>query len=331
MPNKVLVLAEHWQGKLKSASWEAIGFGQKLAEQHNFAIRVVILGHEVESLAAQVSERSGLEVLSISDERCRDYTPEVYCDLFLQVIRRESPFFVLMGHTYQVIDFAPRLAMMLDRSFIPNCVDFQIEAGRMVFVRNVYGGKLNLQVGLKGDPPYLISLQPGKLNDNEFMSMRLPKVVNPDIRVSDKLVIKRKVLEIVQAVQNKIDLSHAEVIVAGGRGLESKENFRIIFDLAKVLGASVGATRPVIDNGWLPKEHQVGSSGQSVAPKLYIACGISGRIQHLLGITNARCIVAINKDSNAPIFQVADYGIVGDLFTIVPAITESVKEMGNFI
>jgi electron transfer flavoprotein alpha subunit len=201
----------------------------------------------------------------------------------------------------------------------------------MVFVRNVYSGKLNLQVGLKGDPPYLISLQPGKFNDHEFMGTRLPNVVNLDIRVSDKIVIKRKVLEIVQAVQNNIDLSHAEVIVAGGRGLESKENFRIIFDLAKVLGASVGATRPVIDNGWLPKEHQVGSSGQSVSPKLYIACGISGRIQHLLGITNARCIVAINKDSNAPIFQVADYGIVGDLFTIVPAITESVKEMGNFI
>lgn len=331
MLNKILVIAEHREGKVKRVSWEAIGFGKKLAEQHNFVIRVVILSNEVENLAAQISERSGLEVLSISDEPCRNYTPEVYCDLFLQVIQRESPFLVLMGHTYQAIDFAPKLATMLDRGFISNCVDFQIEAGRMVFVRNVYGGKLNLQVGLKGDPPYLVSLQPGKFNNHEFMGVQLPKVVNLDIHVSEKLVVKRKVLEIVQEVQAKIDLSKAEVIVAGGRGLGSKENFKIIFDLAKILEGSVGATRPVIDNGWLPKDHQVGASGHSVAPKLYIACGISGQIQHLVGIADARYIVAINKDPYAPIYQVADYGIVGDLFTIVPAITESVKEIGSLI
>jgi electron transfer flavoprotein alpha subunit len=235
-----------------------------------------------------------------------------------------------MGHTYQAIDFAPRLATMLDRGFISNCVDFQIEAGRMVFVRNVYSGKLNLQVGLKGDPPYFVSLQPGKFGDDEFIGRPLPKVVNLDIHVSDKLVIKRKVLEIVQDVRGKIDLNKAKVIVAGGRGLGSKENFKIIFELAKVLGASVGATRPVIDNGWLPKDHQVGTSGHSVAPKLYIACGISGSVQHLVGINNTSCIVAINKDPYAPIYQVADYGIVSDLFAIVPALTESVKEKGIF-
>jgi electron transfer flavoprotein alpha subunit len=331
MTNKVLVLVEHWGGKLKSVSWEAIGFGQKLAEQNNFVTRVVILGNEVKDLATQVSERSGLEVLCVSDERLYNYTPEVYCDLFLQVIQQESPFLVLMGHTYQVMDFAPKLATMLDRGFISNCVDFQIEAGRMVFVRNAYSGKLNIQVGLKGDPPYFVSLHPGNFNDHEFIGRKLPKVVNLEIRVSDKLVIKRKVQEIVQEVQGKIDLSKAEVIVAGGRGLGSKENFKTIFDLAKVLRASIGATRPVIDNGWLPKDHQVGASGHSVAPQLYIACGISGQIHHLVGIAGARYIVAINKDPYAPIYQVADYGIVGDLFTIVPAITESVKEIGSIM
>jgi len=331
MHHKILVLAEHWEGRLKSISWEAIGLAQTLADQCNFSINIVIIGNAMDNLAAEISKRTGIEVLNISNTLCRNYTPEVYCDLLLQVIRQVSPFLVLMGHSYQAIDFAPRLASMLERGLISNCVGFKIESNRMVFIRSVYDGKLNQVVGLKGDPPYLVSLQEGRFKRCLFADTRLPKVVKPNIHLTDKLVINRKVLEIVQEIKGKVDLSKAEIIVAGGRGIGGKENFKIIFDLAEALGASVGATRPVIDNGWLPKGHQVGSSGHSVAPKLYIACGISGRIQHLVGIINAGCIVAINKDSYAPIFQVADYGIVGDLFAIVPAITESVKEMGGLL
>ena len=330
MHHKILVLAEHWEARFKSISWETIGLAQTLADQYNFSVNIVVIGNEMDSLASEISKRTGIEVLNISNAHCQNYTPEVYCDLLLQLIRQVSPFLVLMGHSYQAMDFAPRLASMLERGLISNCVGFRIESDRMVFIRSVYDGKLNQEVGLEGDPPYLVSLQEGRFKGCLFVDTRLPKVVKPNIDLTDKLVINRRVLEIVREVKGKIDLSKAEVIVAGGRGLGNKENFKIIFDLAEALGASVGATRPVIDNGWLSKDHQVGTSGHLVAPKLYIACGISGRIQHLVGIINAGCIVAVNKDPYAPIFQVADYGIVGDLFTIVPAITQSVKETGDF-
>lgn len=331
MPQKIIVLAEHWEGKFKNSTWEAIGLAQTLADKNTFSISVVILGKDIDNLAAHISEKTNLEVINIFNEHCQYYTPEVYCDLLLQVIRQTSPFLVLMGHSCQAIDFAPKLALMLDRGFISNCIGIKIESDRMVFVRSVYGGKFNQEVSLKGDPPYIISLQQGRFNQCLFTDVQVPKVVKLDIHLNKKLFISRKVLDIIQDVQRKIDLAKAEIIVSGGRGIGSKENFKIIFDLAKALGASVGATRPVIDNGWLPKDHQVGSSGNSVAPKLYIACGISGQIQHLVGIMNTDCIVAINKDPYAPIFRVADYGIVGDLFLIVPAITQSAKEIGNFL
>jgi electron transfer flavoprotein alpha subunit len=327
MSGRVLVLAEHSDGKIASASWDAIVFGQKLAQQQNFVTRVVFLGEKVDSLAAQVSTRSGLESLIVSDQRCGSYLPEIYCDLLLQVIRHESPVLVLMGHTYQTIDFAPRLAMMLDSAFVPNCIDLRVKGGRMLFERSVYGGKLNIQVTPAGRPPYLFSVQAGRFSDQEFPGVGDPKVIRMDIRVSDNVVTKRKVLEVFKDVQKRIDLGNAKVIVAGGRGVGNKENFGIIVDLAKVLGASVGASRPVTDGGWVSKEHQIGSSGQSVAPRLYIACGISGAPQHLVGIRNAGCIVAINKDPYAPILGVSDYAIVGDLLRIVPELTQAAKEM----
>ncbi|MCI0419490.1 MAG: electron transfer flavoprotein subunit alpha/FixB family protein, partial [Acidobacteria bacterium] len=181
-------------------------------------------------------------------------------------------------------------------------------------------------VGFKGAAPYLVSLQQGAFNGYEVQAQSNPKQVRLDVSLSEQ-VLKRKILEVIQAAQGRVDLSQADIIVAGGRGLANKEKFQIILDLAQALGAGVGASRPVTDGGWLPKEHQIGSSGQTVAPKLYIACGISGAIQHLVGMSNAGCIVAINKDPNAPIFSIADYGIVGDVFKIVPVLTELAKEI----
>jgi len=326
MPGKILVLAEHRAGKLKSISWEVIGFGQKLAEQLQQELKVVLIGKAIECLADEVSRKCGQKVLTIISDRCEAYTPEAHCQILSQVAQQESPFLFLMGHTYQAVDFAPKLATMLGRGFIPNCVDYQIEAGRLQFVRQVFNGKINLQVGLKGEPPYFVSLQQGAFNAYEVQSRQSPRVVNLTVPLPEEM-LKRKVLEIVQAAQGKVDLSQAEIIVAGGRGLASKEKFQIILDLAHTLGAAVGASRPVTDGGWLPKEHQIGSSGQTVTPKLYIACGISGAIQHLVGMMNSSCIVAINKDPNAPIFGVADYGIVGDVFKVVPVLIELAKEI----
>jgi electron transfer flavoprotein alpha subunit len=322
----ILVVAEHRDGKLKGITWEAIGCGQKLSEQLNQELKVVLIGKAIEPLAEEVAQKCGQEVLVVASDQCASYTPEGYCEVLSQVSQQESPFLFLMGHTYQAIDFAPKLATMLGRGFIPNCVDYRIDAGRPVFVRQVFNGKISLEVGLKGDPPYLVSLQQGAFNAYEVQPRHSPKVVDLSVALPAD-VLKRKVLEIIQAAHGKVDLSQAEIIVAGGRGLASKEKFQIILDLAQALGAAVGASRPVTDGGWLSKEHQIGSSGQSVTPKLYIACGISGAIQHLVGMVNSGCIVAINKDPNAPIFGVADYGIVGDVFKVVPVLIELAKEI----
>lgn len=326
MSQKILVLTEHRSGKVKAISWEAIGFGQKLASQLNGELAVVLLGHDVEALAAEIAQRCGEPVLHVSNPALANYTPEAYCAVLSQILEQQSPLLLLMGHTYQVIDFAPKLATKLGRGFIPNCVDYQWDGKEINFVRPVFNGKLNLQVGFKGSPPHLVSLQQGAFNAYEVQTQSNPKLVRLDVPLPPE-VLKRKVLEVIQAAQGKVDLSQADIIVAGGRGLANKEKFQIILDLAQALGAGVGASRPVTDGGWLPKEHQIGSSGQTVAPKLYIACGISGAIQHLVGMSNAGCIVAINKDPNAPIFSIADYGIVGDVFKVVPVLIELAKEI----
>ena len=326
MSEKIFALAEHRAGKLKSIAWETIGFGQTLAKKLGKELNIVVLGNGIEELVRGIADRTGETVIHVTSPILMDYTPEAYCVVLAEMAATENPYMFLMGHTYQVMDFAPRLAASFDRGFIPNCVEFQIEEGRLVFLRQVFYGKLNLHVGLKGEPPYFVSLQQGAFSAHEVNSNHLPRVVDFNADLPESL-LQRKILQVVQAVQGKVDLSQAEIIVAGGRGLGSKEKFQIILDLAHALGAALGASRPVTDGEWLPKEHQIGSSGQTVSPKLYIACGISGAIQHLVGMSNSGCIVAINKDPNAPIFSVADYGIVGDVFQIVPVLTEMVKEL----
>jgi electron transfer flavoprotein alpha subunit len=324
MRSTILVVAEHRSGELKKTTWEAIGFGRKLAHQLGKSVSAIVLGDSASELAFELSHKGGLEVLNVSDPACRDFSPDIYCEILSQIARKELPFLIVMGHTYQAIDYAPKLAAMLGCPFIPNCIDFVVEKGRLVFVRRVFNGKLDLHVGINGSPPYLVSLQPAAFDMVQTQQEQTSRVI--DLRIPmPELSLKRKVLQVVQEVDGRVDLSKAEVIVAGGRGLRSKDQFRLVLDLAEALGAEVGATRPVVDAGWLPKGHQIGSSGQQVKPKLYVACGISGEIQHLVGMLNSRCIVAINRDPNAPIFNVADYGIVGDVFTIVPVLTKLAK------
>jgi electron transfer flavoprotein alpha subunit len=249
---------------------------------------------------------------------------EIHCEVLKQVLAQESPYLFLLAHTYQVIDFVPRLAAMLDCGFLPNCVGYRLKDGELYFVRQVFGGKLNMEMRFHGDPPYFVSIQQGAFPAHDLPAGLTPDLVWRDLSAPDR-VFRCKVLGVFEEVQKKVDLCQAEIVVAGGRGLASKEGFQIVRDLADALGASIGASRPPVDGGWLPKEHQIGSSGQTVAPKLFIACGISGAIQHLVGMSGSRCIVAINKDPNAPIFSVADYGIVGDVFKVVPMLTELAK------
>jgi electron transfer flavoprotein alpha subunit len=326
MASKILVLVEHRNGKIKSSSWEALGLGQKLAADMGKEAKAVVLGFQVEALAQQVSERAGVEVLLLDSEGAEAYAPEGYCEALARIAEQESPCLILMGHTYQAMDFAPRLAARLDRALISNCSDCYLREDQPVFVRPVYGGKLNAEVGLNGSPPCLVSVQQGAFSPPQSQMPFPARVHRLEIPLPAGM-FQREVLEVIQESCGKVDLSQAEIVVAGGRGLASKEKFQIILDLAQVLGAGVGASRPVTDGDWLPKEHQIGSSGQTVSPKLYIACGISGAIQHLVGMSNSGCIVAINKDPNAPIFRVADFGIVGDVFKVVPALTNLVREL----
>ena len=326
MAGRIIILGEHRDGQLKKTSWEAIGLGRKLSAELGKEVCLALVGSEIDGLAREVSGRSGLEVVVLSNDYCRHYTPEAYCEALAEFAGTEHPYLLLLGHTYQTMDFAPKLAAMLDRGLIPNCVDYRCQAGRLVWVRQVFNGKLNLEVSPKGEPPCLVSLQQGAFPASEEDLGTPPQVVRRRVGVAEG-ALRRKLLEVMEAVQTKVDLSQAEIIVAGGRGLGSKDKFQLILDLAEALGAGVGASRPVTDGSWLPKEHQIGSSGQTVTPRLYIACGISGAIQHLVGMSNSGCIVAINKDPYAPIFQVADYGIVGDVFQVVPKLIEIAREI----
>ncbi len=326
MAGRIVVLGEHRDGRLKKISWEAVGLGRRLSAELGKDLRLALVGSEITDLAQEVSRRSGLEVVVLANDHCRRYTPEAWCEVLAEFARRDNPYLFLLGHTYQTMDFAPKLATLLDRGLIPNCVDCRCTGGQLLWVRQVFNGKLNLEVSPKGEPPYLVSLQQGAFPASEEDLSVSPRVEHRQVGMAEG-VLRRKLLEVMEAVQTRVDLSQAEIIVAGGRGLGSKEKFQLILDLASALGAGVAASRPVTDGGWLPKEHQIGSSGQTVTPRLYIACGISGAIQHLVGMSNSGCIVAINKDPYAPIFQVADYGIVGDVFEVVPKLIEIAREM----
>ena len=326
MAGRIVVLGEHRDGQLKKISWEAIGLGRKLSAELGKDLCLALVGSEIEGLAREVSGRSGLEVVALTNDHCRRYTPEAWCKVLAEFARTDNPYLLLLGHSYQTMDFAPKLATLLHRGLIPNSVDYRCTDGRLQWVRQVFNGKLNLEVSPKGEPPYLVSLQQGAFPASEEDLSLSPRVEQRPVDVADD-ALRRKVLEVMEAVRTRVDLSQAEIIVAGGRGLGSKEKFQLILDLAAALGAGVGASRPVTDGGWLPKEHQIGSSGQTVTPRLYIACGISGAIQHLVGMSNAGCIVAINRDPYAPIFQVADYGIVGDVFEVVPRLIAIAREM----
>jgi electron transfer flavoprotein alpha subunit len=324
MSNRILIAAEHRDGRLNSVSWDAIAFGQKLASLCNLPLSIVLIGDGIAALAQDLAAKCGEEVVLVQNEKCREYAPEAWCAVWLELFSQFEARFVLLGHTSQAIDFAPKLAASLDRGMISSCIDFQVSAGNVEFIRPVYEGKLHQRVTFNGPPPYFISIQPGAFSALEVTLRDSPRVCPVQVLIPEEIVC-RKVIKVEPAGELKVDLTYAEIVVAGGRGLESGEQFQMIHDLAHVLGGAVGASRPAIDYGWLSKEHQIGSSGQVIAPRLYIACGISGAIHHLAGVLGAGCIVAINKDSDAPIFHVADYGIAGDVNEIVPALIEQAQ------
>jgi electron transfer flavoprotein alpha subunit len=320
----IFVVAEHKDNKLKPITFELLVFAQRLGRDFGLPITAVVLGSSAEPFADELRTKKVDRVLIAEHPDLVEYNPDSYVGVLKSILDREKPFVVLMGHTTQGMDFAPRLAASLRRPLIAGCVEYEKQGDRLILTRQIFNAKMNMKTAVRGEPPYFAMASPGAFPADELETGGNAEVEKLSVQPAAP---RRKLIERVGVQKGKVDLSSAPIIVAGGRGLKQKENFNVIFELAEAIGGSVGASRPVVDAEWLPREYQIGSSGQTVSPKLYIAVGISGAIQHLVGMQTARCIVAINKDAEAPIFKVAHYGIVDDLFKVVPALTKILKDL----
>lgn len=319
MANEILVLIEHVEGRINKASWEAVRAAQLIGAQQNLETSAVIAGDNVAALAAELAGKKLDRVYTVTSAWLKTYTPDGYTHAFRQVIAQKQPALVLMAHTYEVRDYAPKLATALKRAFIGDCVGYKLEDGTLIFTRQVFQGKMSVDVEPVGDAPHLASFQIGSFRGDECEA---GAAAISEVAVNiDADVIRHQPEERFREAKAAVDLTAAPLIVSVGRGIREQKNIELVEKLAAALGAELAASRPICDNEWLPMDRQIGSSGQTVAPKLYLAVGISGAIQHLVGMKGARTIVAINKDKEAPIFEIADYGIVGDLFEIVPALT----------
>jgi electron transfer flavoprotein alpha subunit len=303
-------------------SWETLAAGQQLGRELQQPVSAAVLGQRIENLAAELAGKKLDHVYAVEHDLLKDYTPDTYSAAVRQLVAHTSGQIVIFPHTYQVRDFLPKLATALGRVAVSDVVAHRVEDGKLVLVRQLFQGKLNVDVRFAGGPPYFASLQAGayRADTIEAGSAAVEKFA-PQLTPG-----RTKPLEMFREAARAVDLTAAEIIVSVGRGIKEADNIPIVQKLADVLGAELAASRPICDSGWLPMERQVGSSGQTVAPKMYLAVGISGAIQHLVGMKGSKTIVAINKDSNAPIFEVADYGIVGDLFQVVPALVEEIKK-----
>ncbi len=319
----ILVIAEQRDGRLNRASWEAIAATQELAG--GLPIKVVVLGAGTGGVAGELSGGGVTEVLVAEHPALDPYTPDAFVSVLQAVIQAQAPTFVVLPHTYQTRDFAPMLAARLRKSLITDVTALKGTGRDATFMRPMFQGKITAEVKPQGDAPYLITVQIGSFRADAVKKGAAAPVTKTDVAI-DPGAVRQKPEAPFQEAKQAVDLSQAERIVAVGRGIKGQEHLGIVEKLAKALGAEIAASRPICDNGWLPMERQVGSSGQTVAPKLYVALGISGAIQHLVGMKGSRTIVAINKDAEAPIFEVADYGIVGDLFEIAPALTAELEK-----
>ena len=318
----ILVFIEHKDCSLNRVSLEAIAAAQAIGKDLGMRASAVIPCAGECPLVQEIAGYDLEKVIVAKSDKLDRYTPDAYADAWEQVIKATNPQYVVMAHTYQVRDFAPKVAARLGREVVGDCIRYRAEGGKLVLTRRIFLGKLDADVTIGGDAPYFVTFQSGAFRgDNAAKGSAAVETI--DINVGE---IRMTAEDPFQEAKASVDLTKSEVIVAIGRGIKSQENIAVAQQLADALGADLAASRPICDSEWLPIDRQIGSSGQTVAPKLYIALGISGAIQHIVGMKNAGTIVAINKDSEAPIFDIADYGIVGDLFEAVPVMVEEIKK-----
>lgn len=327
MSQGILLFVEQRDGALNRTSFEAMVAAQGIASATGDKLEVVVLGKGIGGVASEVASKKIDAVHSVEDDKLAEYTPDGYVAALKQVIQKLDPRFVILSHTYQVRDFAPRLAASLGKAFVTDCVGFRVEGSEVVFTRQIFQGKINTDVRVVAEAPILASFQAGSYRADKAEAGDSPAPVTAFAIDLTDVQIRTQLEPKFQEAKQAVDLSQAPLIVAVGRGIKSQENIEMVQKLADAMGAEIAASRPICDNEWLPMDRQIGSSGQTVSPKLYLAVGISGAIQHVVGMKNSQTIVAINKDGEAPIFDIADYGIVGDLFDIVPALTAEINRV----
>ena len=318
----ILVFIEHKDCALNKVSLEAIAAAQSIGKDLGLKVSAVIPCGGDCGLANDIAQYNLEKVIVARNPKLSTYTPDAYADAWEEIIKRENPQYVVMAHTYQVRDFAPKVAARLGREVVGDVIRYKAEGGKLVLTRRIFLGKLDADVTVGGDAPYFVTFQSGAFR-GDSAEKGSANIETVDVNVGE---IRMEAEEPFQEAKASVDLTKSEIIVAIGRGIKSQENIAVAQQLADVLGADIAASRPICDAEWLPIDRQIGSSGQTVAPKLYIALGISGAIQHIVGMKNAGTIVAINKDGEAPIFDIADYGIVGDLFEAVPTLVEEIKK-----
>jgi len=339
MADSILVIAEQRQGKLSPQSVETLVAGQQLAAARGARLAAALAGKGVGKLAEEFAAKQLDEMWVVEHDLLEQYTPDAYAAALRQLIEQLKPALVLLPHTYQVRDFAPKLAAGFKRGLIADCVGFRTPApggsasggddGQTVFIRQMFQGKTNADIVPLGEAPHFISFQAGAFRGDQAKAAgKKAEVKRAEVKL-EAAQIRTKPGELFREAKQAVDLTQAPVIVAVGRGIKAPENLEMAKKLAGLLGGELAASRPICDEGWLPMERQIGSSGQTVAPKLYLALGISGAIQHVVGMKGSRTVVAVNKDANAPIFEVADYGIVADLFEVVPALIEALEKGGG--
>ncbi len=324
---KILLITEQREGKWNKVSFETLTAAQQIAKEANGSVSGAVIGQGVAALADELAGYQLEEVILVENALLQKYTPDGYSIALKQVIEQTKPDLAVLPHTYQVRDFAPKLAASMNKGMIGDCVGYRQESGKPVFVRQMFQGRTAADVSLQGDGPWIVSFQAGAFRADTAAKKQDGKASVKPLSVNIQAEqIRTKPLELFREAKQAVDLTQAPILVSIGRGIKAPENIPLAEKLAKAMGAELSASRPICDEGWLPMERQIGSSGQTVSPKLYMALGISGAIQHVVGMKGARCIVAINKDQNAPIFEIADYGVVGDLFEIVPALTEEIEK-----
>jgi electron transfer flavoprotein alpha subunit len=326
MPDTILVVLEQREGKLNRVSWETITAGQAIAAATGWSLEAAVVGSGVNSIASEVAGKKVAKVYDIESPKFEPYTPDAFAAGLKQFLESRQPKLVLMPHTYQVRDFVPKLGTAMGRTVISDCIGFKHESGKLVFTRQMFQGKLAADVSFTSDAPWFVTFQNGAFRgDKAEAGAAAAAVETVNVEIADG-VIRNKPQEVFKEAKQAVDLTQAEIIVAVGRGIKEQKNIEIAKNLADALGGDLAASRPICDSGWLPMDRQIGSSGQTVAPKLYLALGISGAIQHIVGMKGSRAIIAVNKDSEAPIFEIADYAVVGNLFDIVPPLIEEVKK-----